>query len=339
MAQVTEQDGRGPDADDVPRRRIDPVAAARRTHRESVRAPIKLGRYTLLDRIGRGGFGVVYRALDPLLHREVASKLLRSRKNVEGGAEALIHEARMAAQLQHPHVVRIFDVGRVEGDWSAYGADVFIIMELLDGMPLSKWLRQEKRTDREIVEMFLQMADGLAAAHQQGIVHCDVKPGNVFVTEAGEAKVLDFGLSRHSSQRTRTTLTPGAPPTETAKHRVIAGTRPYMAPEAHAGRDPDAAADQYSFGLALIEAADRQAPQTRTRQRRPADQPLRQLRRRPRTRAVERSLARQPRRDSAGRRRGPAHQPELDEPRPHDAGRGDSDRRSRQSRAPHQAER
>lgn len=254
MAQAPEQGGRGPGAEDVPRRRADPIANVRRTRREVVRAPIKLGRYTLLDRIGRGGFGVVYRALDPLLNREVASKLLRSRPNEEGGAEALIHEARMAAQLQHPHVVRIFDVGRVEGDWSAYGADVFIIMELLDGMPLSQWLRRETRTDREIVEMFLQTADGLAAAHQQGIVHCDVKPGNVFVTEAGEAKVLDFGLSRHSSQRTRTTLTPGAPPTDTAKHRVVAGTRPYMAPEAHAGRDPDAAADQYSFGLALIEA-------------------------------------------------------------------------------------
>lgn len=254
MAEATEQDGRGPGADDVPGRRADPVAPVRRTRRDSVRAPIKLGRYTLLDRIGRGGFGVVYRALDPLLDREVASKLLRSRPNVKDGAEALIHEARMTAQLQHPHVVRIFDVGRVEGDWSAYGADVFIIMELLDGMPLSKWLRREKRADREIVEIFLQTADGLAAAHQQGIVHCDVKPGNVFVTAAGEAKVLDFGLSRHSSQRTRTTLTPGAKPTETAKHRVVAGTRPYMAPEAHTGRDPDAAADQYSFGLALIEA-------------------------------------------------------------------------------------
>ncbi|MCR9159391.1 MAG: serine/threonine-protein kinase [bacterium] len=254
MAQAPEHDGRGPDADDVPQIRFDPIATARRTRQDLVRGPIKLGRYTLLDRIGRGGFGVVYRALDPLLNREVASKLLRSRPNVKGGAEALIHEARMTAQLQHPHVVRIFDVGRVQGDWSAYGADVFIIMELLDGMPLSRWLRQEERTDREIVEMFLQTADGLAAAHQQGIVHCDVKPGNVFVTEAGEAKVLDFGLSRHSSQRARTTLTPGAPPSETAKHRVVAGTRPYMAPEAHAGREPDAAADQYSFGLALIEA-------------------------------------------------------------------------------------
>ncbi len=221
-----------------------------------VSPPTRLGRYTLLDRIGRGGFGVVYRALDPVLGREVAVKLLRSRKGSDGlrAAEALIHEARMTAQLQHPHVVRIFDVGRIEGDASAYGADVFLVMELLDGKPLHEWLRKQTRPPREIVEVFLQAADGLATAHQSGIVHCDVKPANIFVTHEGRVKVLDFGLSRHTSRRTRTTTLLERAPTESGAHRLVVGTKLYMAPEAHQGGDLDAAADQYSFALGLIEA-------------------------------------------------------------------------------------
>lgn len=227
-----------------------------------VSPPTRLGRYTLLDRIGRGGFGVVYRALDPVLGREVATKLLRSRKGSDGlrDADALIHEARMTAQLQHPNVVRIFDVGRIEGDASAYGADVFIVMELLDGQPLHRWLRQETRPAREIVEVFLQAADGLAAAHQHGIVHCDVKPANVFVTHDGQVKVLDFGLSRHTSRRTRTTTHAERPAAESGAHRLVVGTKLYMAPEAHEGGELDAAADQYSFALGLTEALAGETP-------------------------------------------------------------------------------
>ncbi|MGH1340923.1 MAG: protein kinase domain-containing protein [Nannocystales bacterium] len=232
---------------------------------DGVSPPTRLGRYTLLDRIGRGGFGVVYRALDPVLAREVATKLLRSRKGADGlrDADALIHEARMTAQLQHPHVVRIFDVGRIEGDASAYGADVFIVMELLDGKPLNQWLRHQARDAREIVEVFLQAADGLAAAHQHGIVHCDVKPANVFVTHDGQAKVLDFGLSRHTSLRTRTMTQTDRPAMESGAHRIVVGTKLYMAPEAHEGGELDAAADQYSFALALIEALAGEIPFSR----------------------------------------------------------------------------
>lgn len=207
----------------------------------------------------------MYRALDPALGREVATKLLRSRKGSDGlrDAEALIHEARMTAQLQHPHVVRIFDVGRIEGDASAYGADVFIVMELLDGKPLHEWLRLETRDVREIVNVFLQAADGLAAAHQHGIVHCDVKPANVFVTRDRNVKVLDFGLSRHTSRRTRTTTQTGRAILDSGAHRLVVGTKSYMAPEAHEGGDLDAAADQYSFALGLIEALAGEMPFSR----------------------------------------------------------------------------
>ncbi|MEM6292175.1 MAG: serine/threonine-protein kinase [Myxococcota bacterium] len=218
--------------------------------------PIRLGRYTLVEKIGRGGFGIVYRAHDPALDRPVAIKLLRSRKREHGfgGADALIREARMAAQLQHPNVVRIFDVGQVEGDNTAYGGDVFIVMELLHGEPLHTWLKGTPRTHEQIVEMFLQVADGLAAAHQRRIVHCDVKPANVFVTADGQVKVLDFGLALHSSQRMSTLSRTGERDATGEPKRVVAGTPMYMAPEAHDGSELDAAADQYSFGMALIES-------------------------------------------------------------------------------------
>ncbi len=105
----------------------------------------QLGRYTLLDKIGRGGFGVVYRALDPALGRTVAIKLLQARRAPDG-VGVLLHEARIAAQLQHPNIVRIFDLGRIEDRGLEHGADVFIVMELLDGEPLHRWLRPGTRT-------------------------------------------------------------------------------------------------------------------------------------------------------------------------------------------------
>ncbi len=217
--------------------------------------PVRVGRYTLDKKIGHGGFGIVYRAHDPTLGRDVAVKLLRSRrKNVHGlgGPEALIREARIAAQLQNPNVVRIFDVGRIEGGLGQYTqADVFIVMELLSGEPLHRWLEAGHRTAEEIVAVFLRAADGLAAAHQQQIVHCDFKPANVFVCEDGSIKVLDFGLAMHTATRAPTTLK--APVTQRTS-RLVAGTPMYMAPEAHAGKDLEASADQYSFALTLLQS-------------------------------------------------------------------------------------
>lgn len=230
---------------------------------------IRLGRYTLAEKIGRGGFGVVYRAHDPVLDRPVATKLLRSRTVGEGfdGAEALIREARMAAQLQHPNVVRTFDVGRVEDDeFVAKGADVFIVMELLHGMSVDKWLKTGSRSQAQIVEVFLQAADGLGAAHEVGIVHRDVKPANIFVTRGGIAKVLDFGLALHSAQPWSTNegtprwSTSGTMRSGTDLPSLVAGTPAYMAPEAHEGVDLVPAADQYSLAVALIESICKENP-------------------------------------------------------------------------------
>lgn len=215
-------------------------------------APVTLGRYTLKDSIGRGGFGIVYRGEDPVLRRPVAIKLLRSRRRVDnmGGPEALMHEARMTAQLDHPNVVRVFDVGSV--DDSAFGADVFIVMELLAGDPLPKWLAS-KPAQPELLQALFDVGEGLAAAHARGIVHCDVKPANVFRTQEHVTKVLDFGLSLHSSQRMSTHTRPSSASDEEAAP-LVAGTPRYMAPEAHEGEPLLPASDQFSFAVMALEA-------------------------------------------------------------------------------------
>jgi serine/threonine protein kinase/tetratricopeptide (TPR) repeat protein len=217
-------------------------------------SPIRLGRYTLADKIGRGGFGVVYRAVDPVLSRPVAIKLLRSNRKLGGlgSPEALIREARMAARLQHPNVVRVFDVGRVDEPAPGTDADVFVVMELLHGVSMKRWLKDAAPSLPEVVEMFIQVCEGLAAAHQRGIVHCDVKPANVFVTLGGIAKVLDFGLALHTSAADWTSRTMN--PSQSVGSQVVAGTPPYMAPEAHEGLEVGPAADQYSLAIALTEA-------------------------------------------------------------------------------------
>lgn len=217
---------------------------------------VVLGRYVLQDSIGKGGFGIVYRAEDPLLRRAVAIKLLRSRREGDlGGPEALIREARMAALIEHPNVVRVFDVGRV--DSPGFTDDVFVVMELLSGQPFSRWRRDHSPSMSRVVGMMLDVCDGLAAAHARKIVHCDVKPANVFVMDDGSAKVVDFGLALHSSQR-MSSLASGSSGEEDVE--FVAGTPPYMAPEAHEAAPLEPASDQYSFALMLAEAVAGEYP-------------------------------------------------------------------------------
>ena len=215
-------------------------------------APPRLGRYTLHTVIGRGGFGVVYRSDDPVLRRPVAIKVLRARQGQGdlGGPDALIREARMAAMVEHPNVVRVYDVGRVETP-SLHG-DVFIVMELLSGRSFNRWKRSETPSAARIVEVMLDVAEGLAAAHARDVVHCDVKPANVFVDDSGRAKVVDFGLALHSSQR-MSALRSGASKDD-ASAGFVAGTPAYMAPEAHEAEPLEPACDQYSFAVMLAEA-------------------------------------------------------------------------------------
>ena len=228
-----------------PRRPLDPVVAVGDT----------IGRYVVLRRIGAGGMGVVFAAYDPQLDRRVALKLLRTGVGLgEGEAKArLVREAQAIAQLSHPHVVAVYDVG------TATTGDVYIAMEFVEGDTLTNWLQRWERSWRDVVEMFVDAGRGLAAAHGVGLLHRDFKPDNVLVGADGRVRVTDFGLAR-------SLVTGGEdgdtrPTRELAQLRVtltatgaVMGTPRYMAPEQLAGKDISAAADQWSFCVALYEA-------------------------------------------------------------------------------------
>ena len=219
----------------------DPVALeAAATHE-----PIKIGRFVLLGKLGSGGMGVVYAAYDEELDRRVALKLVH--EQLADRDRRLVQEARAAARLSHPNVVAIHDVGTWRGQ-------VFLAMEYVDGPTLRAWLAERKRSVREILDVFVQAARGLAAAHAAGVVHRDFKPENVLIGAGPTVRVVDFGLARtdgrvaeiSSSQHDRS-------PTITRTGAVM-GTPAYMAPEQHVGAPLDARADQFAFCVALWEA-------------------------------------------------------------------------------------
>jgi len=258
-----------------------------------------VGRYVLVDRIGHGGMGEVYRAFDPKLSRLVALKYVRFDKKRQAEAQSrLFQEAQAIAQVSHPNVVAVFDVGGAPSD-DVQGEDrVFIAMELVEGPTLRAWLRRAKgepaRTSTQILEVFLRAGRGLAAAHEQGIVHRDFKPENVLLSARGVPKVVDFGLAKPSSERVldpeiaaalgteRSEIAAGASGTRHAgsnasvdgSHAVTGeglrdgltragarlGTPAYMSPEQWSGEVTTAKCDQFSFAVALWEALYGQLP-------------------------------------------------------------------------------
>ncbi|MBS0658931.1 MAG: serine/threonine protein kinase [Verrucomicrobia bacterium] len=209
--------------------------------------PPSLGRYQLGQRLGEGGMGVVYQAYDPELDRQVAIKLLHPDPDVDVSEHRarLLREAQAMARLNHPNVVAVYDVGAV-------GAQVFVAVELIAGSTLRRWL-ETPRTLAEILRVFVEAGRGLAAAHDQGLVHRDFKPDNVLVGADGRARVTDFGLARR---------TDGAAPHGAAVHTTfaLAGTPAYMAPEQFRGEATDARTDQFAFAVALYEAVLRSRP-------------------------------------------------------------------------------
>ncbi|MCA9654027.1 MAG: serine/threonine protein kinase [Myxococcales bacterium] len=218
-----------------------------------------LGKYVITGVLGRGGMGVVYRAMDRDLEREVALKvlspeLLHDEEGTRQESERLLREARAQAQLSHPNVVSIFDVGR-EGD------EVYLAMELVPGPDLRAWLRERPRSWREVVSVFVGAGRGLQAAHAVGLVHRDFKPANVLMGQEGRARVTDFGLARMVREPSRDE--PEADfgedsglvdDDELTVEGTVVGTPAYMAPEQHAGRPLSPAADQYALCVALWEA-------------------------------------------------------------------------------------
>ena len=206
-----------------------------------------VGRYHITGVLGEGGMGVVYEARDPELDRRLAIKLLRD----DTQTARLVREARALAQLQHPNVVAIHDVGEHDGC-------PFLAMELVDGGTLRKWLDERPRTWREIAGVFEQAARGLAAAHAAGLVHRDFKPDNVMIGRDGRVRVTDFGLVRPSGDAT---------PSHARSEALLAtqsgaqlGTPAYMSPEQHLGEPGDARSDQFNFMVTLYEAVYRVRP-------------------------------------------------------------------------------
>lgn len=214
-----------------------------------------LGRYLVLDLLGQGAMGSVYAAYDNELDRKVALKVLR--QSNWGG---LVREGRALASLTHPNIVTVHDLGSAD-------SRSFIAMEFIDGTTLREWL-QQSRTWQEIVAIFLQAGDALAAAHNAGIVHRDFKPDNVLIDGSSKAFVADFGLARAidveggEAEDLGAVLDTTGQPIDAVVTRtgVLLGTPAYMAPEQLRGQVADGLSDQYSFCVAFFEALYKERP-------------------------------------------------------------------------------
>ena len=213
----------------------------------------RFGRYEVVDRIGAGGMGQVWRAYDPSLQREIALKVLPSELTANETARArLLREARMASKLNHPNICTIYEVGEAEGQ-------AYIAMELVAGEALSDRISEGPMEIEEIRRLGRQMADALDHAHSNGVVHRDFKSANVVITPEGRAKVLDFGLAARMSREEldeATTFTADS----LEMPGMIAGTLPYMAPEQLRGEPADAGSDIWALGIVLYEMAAGERP-------------------------------------------------------------------------------
>ncbi len=206
---------------------------------------ILAGRYELLDKIGDGGMAVVYRAMDKLLNRYVAVKILKPQfTQDEKFIESFRKESHAAARLNHPNIVGVYDVGR-EGNIN------YIVMELVKGIPLADLIAKKGKLDyKEASNFARQIAKGLSAAHKQGIIHRDIKPQNILVNEDGIAKITDFGIAKAVSAATMVNNT----------GNMIIGSVHYFSPEQARGGYVDQRSDLYSLGIVLYEMLTGQVP-------------------------------------------------------------------------------
>jgi serine/threonine protein kinase len=224
---------------------------------------VAVGNYRILEQIGSGGMGVVYKAEDNRLGRLVALKFLPEHMAADSVAlERFRREARSASALNHPNICTIYDINVYEGR-------EFIVMEYLDGQTLAMYIAGRRAVGTELVgKMGMPIAEALAAAHSNGLIHRDIKPSNIFVTQSGLVKVLDFGVAKllaKANEFDATTLT---------ATNAVTGTLPYMSPEQLRGENLDVRSDIYALGVVLYEIATGQRPYSSSQQGKLVDEIL-----------------------------------------------------------------
>jgi serine/threonine protein kinase len=203
----------------------------------------RLGRYEVIEFLGEGGMGQVYRARDPDVRREVALKVLRGDAASPANVAAMLREARIAGSLNHPNILAVYDVG-TEGDVP------YLVAELLDGETLRTRLDRGMPAFRKAVDYGTQVAQALASAHAKGIWHRDVKPANIFLTRDGHVKLLDFGLAKRTEPESTESMSAVKEDTHSGR---IAGTAGYMSPEQVRGEPIDHRTDIFALGSVLYE--------------------------------------------------------------------------------------